>query len=100
MKILKTKSNPLKPNIKLCVNPFVCVDDIVGHPVELNHVVFNPYTKDKKELRCSLFDKILSLFGYELTDEELDKLCSYDRYSTSEFTSDIRMILKNNSQFI
>lgn len=73
--------------------PFVCVEDIIGKRVDMNYVIYNPFLKDKGRVRQMLFDKVLEVFGYALSEYELNYLCKFDSYQTTDFSKELAGIL-------
>lgn len=75
-------------------DPFVCLDDIVGHPVEMNHVIYNP-AKDNMAFRAErLFKTIKEGCNVELTSDQINHLIKYDVYQLKDFTFELRAIVE------
>lgn len=69
---------------------FVCYDDISSNIInESNPVIYNPIL-DEAEKRTQLHDKVKDCFNVELTSEQLDSLCKYDKYHLEEFVKEIK----------
>lgn len=69
---------------------FVCYDDISTNIInEKNPVIYNPIL-DEVEKRTQLHDKIKECFNVELTSEQLDSLCSKDKYHIEEFVEELK----------
>lgn len=63
---------------------FVCLDDITGHPCQMNHVVYNPLLS--KERNEQILRKVCEeQLRLKLTDEQLDELTVYDENHLNEF---------------
>ena len=63
---------------------FVCLDDITGHPCQMNHVIYNPVLS--KERNEEILKKVCKdHLGLHLTDEQLDELTVYDENHLYEF---------------
>lgn len=73
---------------------FICLDDISGRPESMNHVIYNPAIDDIITRRDKLFRHISERFNFELTEDELLRLISYDRYHLAEFAEDLREIVR------
>ena len=69
---------------------FVCYDDISSDIInEVNPVIYNPIL-DEVEKRTHLHDKVKECFNVELTTEQLDSLCKYDKYHIEEFVEELK----------
>jgi hypothetical protein len=69
---------------------FVCYDDISSNIInEANPVIYNPIL-DEVEKRTQLHDKVKECFNVELTTEQLDSLCSKDKYHIEEFVEELK----------
>lgn len=74
-------------------NPFVCLDDIVGHPVDMNHVIYNP-SKDNMAFRAErLYKTIKEGTGVELTSDQINHLIKYDSHQIKDFIIELREIV-------
>lgn len=74
-------------------DPFVCLDDITQHPVEMNPVIYNP-GKDTVEFRVDLLFKVVKeYFNIELTSDQLISLTKYDIHQLNEFATELRKII-------
>lgn len=74
---------------------FVCLDDIVDHPVELNVVIYNP-SKDNIAYRSELlYRTIKKELGIELTSDQLNHLILYQTYQLDEFKKELKEIINN-----
>lgn len=72
---------------------FVCLDDIVGYPVEMNTVIYNP-TKDTVAYRIDLlYNTIKEAFGIELTSAQLTHLTLYQSHQLEEFKKELQDII-------
>ena len=68
---------------------FVCYDDISSNNInERNPVIYNPILGEV-EKRTQLHDKIKECFNVELTTEQLDSLCTKDKYHLEEFVEEL-----------
>ena len=69
---------------------FVCYDDISSDIInEANPVIYNPIL-DEVEKRTQLHDKVKECFNVELTTEQLDSLCTKDKYRIEEFVKELK----------
>ena len=69
---------------------FVCYDDISSDIInEANQVIYNPIL-DEVEKRTHLHDKVKDCFNVELTSEQLDSLCTKDKYRIEEFVKELK----------
>ena len=76
-------------------NTFVCLDDIVDHPVDLNYVIYNP-SKDNLAFRAELLYKTVKEgLDIELTSDQINHLIKYEVHQLNEFISDMRQIVDN-----
>lgn len=72
---------------------FVCLDDITGHPCQMNHVIYNPILS--KERNEQILDKVCKEhLRLRLTDEQLDELTTYDENHLDEFIEHLRSIYR------
>jgi hypothetical protein len=70
---------------------FVCLDDITGHPCQMNHVVYNPLLS--KERNEEIIKKVCEdHLGIKLTDEQIDELTVYDEHHLDEFIYHLQRI--------
>ena len=84
--------------IKRRNDTFVCVDDITGYPVEMNHVIYNP-SKDSTAFRTELLYKtIKESFNVELSSDELIELTSYDVYELDTFIERLKNIINKKKK--
>lgn len=75
---------------------FVCLEDIKGHMVLENDVIYNPYSEDKDQSKKNINRVIQHRFGFSLTDDQLNKLTSYDCFEIDEFISDLKTIIREH----
>jgi F0F1-type ATP synthase delta subunit len=70
---------------------FVCLDDITGHPCQMNHVIYNPVLSKARneEIIKKVCEEHLRL---KLTDEQLDELTVYDENHLDEFIYHLQRI--------
>lgn len=69
---------------------FVCYDDISSNIInEANPVIYNPILGEA-EKRTHLHDKVKECFNVELTTEQLDSLCTKDKYHIEEFVEELK----------
>ncbi len=77
---------------------FICIDDIVDHPVGLNVVIYNP-SKDDMAFRSRLLYKTIKDYtGIELTTAQLNHLTSYEVDQLSEFKKELKTIIRNSKK--
>jgi F0F1-type ATP synthase delta subunit len=70
---------------------FVCLDDITGHPCQMNHVIYNPLLSKERneEIIKKVCEEHLRL---KLTDEQLDELTVYDENHLNDFIYHLQRI--------
>lgn len=69
---------------------FVCYDDISSNIInECNPIIYNPILGEM-EKRTLLHDKVKECFNVELTSEQLDSLCTKDKYHIEEFVEELK----------
>lgn len=74
-------------------NPFVCLDEITGAPLELNKVIYNP-GKDNIAFRSELLYKtIYDYYGIKLSSEQLVHLTKYDVHELDTFKKELKEII-------
>jgi len=78
---------------KNMVENFVCMDDVTGHMMEHNSVVYNPKTDDIETRKQRLHKAILEYYEIDLSELELDRLCSYDVNQLNDFVRDLSDII-------
>lgn len=83
--MFKTGSNKLN---------FVCVNDITHKMEPMDSVIYNP-NRDKEESITCLKSIIRSRFKVDLTDEQLERLTSYDKDHLYDFIKDLKDIIEN-----
>lgn len=75
-------------------NPFVCLDEITGAPLELNKVIYNP-SKDNTAFRSELLYKtIYDYYGIKLSSEQLVHLTKYDVHELDTFKKELKEIIR------
>lgn len=75
-------------------NPFVCLDEITGAPLELNTVIYNP-SKDNMAFRSELLYKtIYDYYGIKLSSEQLMHLTKYDIHELDTFKKELKGIIR------
>lgn len=72
--------------------PFVCLEDISGLYEPMNHVLY-PLGTDKEFNKRNMKKIIKGRFGYELSDDDLNKLVSYTKENLTSFIKDLKHIL-------
>lgn len=76
-------------------NPFVCLDEITGHPEPINPVIYNP-NKDSIAFRTELlYRTIKNNLNVELTSEQLVELTRYDATELKAFISHLQKIIND-----
>lgn len=71
---------------------FVCLDDITCNPCGLNPVIYNPLLSKERNEQI-LHDTIKTYLWFDLSDEQLDELTTYDRCRLDQFIEHLRRII-------
>lgn len=81
--------NVMTPDIR-----FVTMEDIVGTPQSMNHVVYNTALPTNR--RRMLFQAFMAKkYDHVFTEDELDELMKFDEFHLVEFVKAVKNIIRN-----